>query len=86
MQDKEKEEGADDAPKAAAGRTVQCRYCKGAHMSFKCPFKDQLEILDKVEGEDDGDAAGGPSKGGFGSATGKYVPPYVRFLPIDKLG
>lgn len=49
-------------------------------MTFKCPFKDQLQALDKVEGDgDSGAAAGaGPSgsgSAGLGSAGGKYKPP-----------
>lgn len=49
-------------------------------MTFKCPFRDQLQALDKVEGVDEeGGAAGGaPSgsgSGGLGSGTGKYQPP-----------
>jgi len=43
-------------------------------MTFKCPFKDQLAALDKVEGEDD-PAAPGSSTTKLGSTTGKYVPP-----------
>lgn len=48
-------------------------------MTFKCPFKDQLAALDKVEGEDEVAAVGGApsgSKPGLGApGTGKYLPP-----------
>lgn len=53
-------------------------------MSFKCPFKDQLAVLDKRDGEDEFDTPGGSSKGGLGAATGgKYVVPYVSFCLPD---
>jgi hypothetical protein len=46
-------------------------------MTFKCPFKDQLAALDKVEGEDEIAAAGAASgsKPGMGAIGGKYVAP-----------
>lgn len=42
-------------------------------MTFKCPFRDQLAALDKVEGEDEGGAAGSSTSKPAG--TGKYVAP-----------
>lgn len=52
-------------------------------MTFKCPFKDQLAALDKVDGDEEVAAAGGaPSGSGMGGATGgRYVPPSMRGGP-----
>jgi hypothetical protein len=45
-------------------------------MTFKCPFRDQLAALDKVDGDDEGAGAPSGSKPGLGAAPGgKYVPP-----------
>jgi len=71
--DKDKDADAEEAPKAASGKIVTCRLCKGNHMTFKCPFKDQLAALDQVEGENDPAAAGSSTSKAPG--TGKYVPP-----------
>jgi translation initiation factor 3 subunit G len=71
--DKDKDVDAEEAPKAASGKIVTCRLCKGNHMTFKCPFKDQLAALDQVEGENDPAAAGSSTSKAPG--TGKYVPP-----------
>jgi len=71
--DKEKEvDASEEAPKAAGGKIVTCRLCKGNHMTFKCPFRDQLAALDQVEKEDEGGAAASGSKP---AAGGKYVAP-----------
>ena len=73
-QDKDKDgDAADDAPKAAGGKIVTCRLCKGNHMTFKCPFRDQLAALDQVEGEDE--AAAGASTSKPPANGGKYVVP-----------
>lgn len=58
-------------------------------MTFKCPFKDQLAALDKVDGDEEVAAAGGApsgSKPGLGAGGGKYLPPYVIWPSDDQLG
>ncbi|WVF66172.1 hypothetical protein IAT40_000912 [Kwoniella sp. CBS 6097] len=77
----EQAETADAKP--AAGRALVCRLCQGAHFTAKCPYKEQLAVIDNmntegVEEEEEGAAAGGLAARGAGGIPGKYVPPGQR--------
>lgn len=32
-------------------KIVQCRHCKGDHWTTKCPYKDQLEVIQSTVNE-----------------------------------
>ncbi|WVQ80280.1 hypothetical protein IAT38_002385 [Cryptococcus sp. DSM 104549] len=70
-------EGA--AAKPAGGKVVVCRLCQGQHFTAKCPFKEQLEVIDNMnaDGADEEEAAGGAAKGTT-DAGGRYIPPGQR--------
>ncbi|WWC58269.1 uncharacterized protein I303_100807 [Kwoniella dejecticola CBS 10117] len=71
------------AAKPTAGKAVVCRLCQGGHFTAKCPYKDQLAVIDNMntEGmdeEEDAGGVGGLAPKGAGGAGGKYVPPGQR--------
>ncbi|WVQ62541.1 uncharacterized protein L199_000683 [Kwoniella botswanensis] len=71
------------ASKPTAGKAVVCRLCQGGHFTAKCPYKEQLAVIDNMntEGldeEEDAGGAGGLAPKGAGGAGGKYVPPGQR--------
>ncbi|OCF36150.1 eukaryotic translation initiation factor 3 subunit G [Kwoniella heveanensis BCC8398] len=76
----EQAETADAKP--VAGRALVCRLCQGGHFTAKCPYKEQLAVIDNMntEGveEEEEAAAGGLAPRGAGGAGGKYVPPGQR--------
>ncbi len=76
------EAAANEAAKAAPGKAVVCRLCKGGHFTAKCPYKDQLAELDSAAAALDPDeeaAARGPGLAAPGSGvTGRYIPPGQR--------
>lgn len=81
------ETAAAEAAKAAPGKAVVCRLCKGGHFTAKCPYKDQLAELDSaaaaLEDGEEAAAAGGPRPSGLtaagsGITGGRYVPPGQR--------
>ncbi|WWD22437.1 hypothetical protein CI109_106928 [Kwoniella shandongensis] len=72
------------AAKPLAGKAVVCRLCQGAHFTAKCPFKEQLAVVDSLnadgmdDGQEDDPSAGGLAPRGGTSTGGKYVPPGQR--------
>ncbi|WVQ93797.1 hypothetical protein IAU59_000875 [Kwoniella sp. CBS 9459] len=72
------------AAKPVAGKAVVCRLCQGGHFTAKCPYKEQLAVIDNMntdgaeEEEEAGAAAGGLAPRGTGGVGGKYVPPGQR--------
>ena len=40
-------------------KIVQCRICKGDHWTTKCPYKDQLEVIQAQVKEDEAAGAAG---------------------------
>jgi translation initiation factor 3 subunit G len=74
VEKEEEEKKADEAKLGTNSRSITCRYCKGAHFSARCPFKDSLASLepDPVDGgADDAGAAAG-------AGSGKFVPRHLR--------
>ncbi|WVR03507.1 hypothetical protein IAU60_000498 [Kwoniella sp. DSM 27419] len=70
------------AAKPVAGKAVVCRLCQGGHFTAKCPYKEQLAVIDDMntegmDGEEEAAAAGGLAPKGSG-VGGKYVPPGQR--------
>lgn len=41
----------------SAQKIVQCRICKGDHWTTKCPYKDQLEVIQAQVKEDEAKSA-----------------------------
>ncbi|BEI93642.1 uncharacterized protein CcaverHIS019_0601010 [Cutaneotrichosporon cavernicola] len=76
------EAAANEAAKAAPGKAVVCRLCKGGHFTAKCPYKDQLSELDSAAAALDPEeeaAIRGPGLAAPGSGvTGRYIPPGQR--------
>ncbi|WWC66677.1 uncharacterized protein I206_100581 [Kwoniella pini CBS 10737] len=71
------------AAKPTAGKAVVCRLCQGGHFTAKCPYKEQLAVIDNMNGEgmddeEEAGGAGGLAPKGAGGAGGKYVPPGQR--------
>ncbi|WRT63718.1 uncharacterized protein IL334_000641 [Kwoniella shivajii] len=72
------------AAKPSGGKAVVCRLCQGGHFTAKCPYKEQLAVIDNMntdgadEEEEAAAAASGLAPKGAGSAGGKYVPPGQR--------
>ncbi|XP_027056572.1 eukaryotic translation initiation factor 3 subunit G-like [Pocillopora verrucosa] len=66
-------------------KIVQCRICKGDHWTTKCPYKDQLEVIQAQVKDDEaksavdaGGAVGGAGEQPQASKTGKYIAPSLR--------
>ncbi|KAJ7377415.1 Eukaryotic translation initiation factor 3 subunit G [Desmophyllum pertusum] len=78
-------------------KIVQCRICKGDHWTTKCPYKDQLEVIQAQVKEDEAAGAAGAAPGAPGAApgageqpaaskTGKYIAPGLREGAANRRG
>ncbi|KAL9988052.1 hypothetical protein ACROYT_G002450 [Oculina patagonica] len=76
-------------------KIVQCRICKGDHWTTKCPYKDQLEVIQgQIKEEEAKPAAGAGAAGAAAGAaensavskTGKYIAPGLREGAANRRG
>lgn len=83
---KQKEKEDQQAAKPAAGKSVQCRICRGNHYTAFCPYKDSgLVPIDELNASinnaagtdtpDTQDESGSVPMGGTGS---RYIAPHLR--------
>lgn len=65
---------------------ITCRLCKGEHLTYKCPYRDTLEVIPGASGTPEGDgsltpAATDPSNPAVAASAGtggKYIPVHLR--------
>jgi translation initiation factor 3 subunit G len=68
---------------------ITCRLCKGDHLTYKCPYRDTLEVIPGAADTPDGDGALTSAATDFSNpavaasnaaaaASGKYVPIHLR--------
>lgn len=71
-------------------KIVQCRHCKGDHWTTKCPYKDQLEVIQSQVSESKTPSAPGTAAGTgdqpTASKTGKYIAPGLREGAANRRG
>jgi translation initiation factor 3 subunit G len=61
----------------AEAKSIVCRYCKGAHWTAKCPYKETFKAA-AIQEQPAEETAGNKDKGG------KYVPPSLREAQADE--
>jgi len=69
-------------------KIVQCRHCKGDHWTTKCPYKDQLEVIQSTVNESklSTGAGAGAVEQPAASKTGKYIAPGLREGAANRRG
>ncbi|KAM7426175.1 Eukaryotic translation initiation factor3 subunit G [Porites harrisoni] len=69
-------------------KIVQCRHCKGDHWTTKCPYKDQLEMIQSQvnDSKPSTGAAAGTAEPSAASKTGKYIAPGLREGAANRRG
>ncbi|XP_031565619.1 eukaryotic translation initiation factor 3 subunit G-like [Actinia tenebrosa] len=81
---KENPDAPEDDPlkKLSGQKIVSCRICKGDHWTTKCPYKDQLEVIQQQLKEEEAGLPGTPPSEPANpqpmNTTGKYIAPGLR--------